>query len=329
MNRNYRFFILFLIVVFTISAIVAQTNEAISSNLNNELKERYQQKVNYKKEVYDRTLRFVNDNLDSPGLATLYFNLAEMSTEINVGDPIITTDFYQKVLLADDNFLYKDIVLYNIGFYGFKSEIDKRDLARQNNIALVMNWPDSLRITEESLEYVINSHLELTETFPESKYYTEGFYRLGIIYFDLALDARTPQKYFQKSVEYFDKVARQEDDRLQNYGLFQRAWTNFTMGDFTHAIDDFTAILEIINTDSLQIEATFFKADAIENIAFSLIEYDGTDFVQYSQAAAKAKADAEAEAKVPRRLREGEGGARGPGPGVQVESMDEMERPME
>ncbi len=289
MNSKYRFFILFLIVIFSISTVVAQTDEAISPNLKSELKDKYQEKVNYKKEVYDRTLRFVADNLESPGLATLYFNLAEMSTEINIADPRITTDYYQKVLVADNNFLYKDVVLYNIGFYGFKSEIDKRNQARQNNIALVMNWPDSLRITEENLEYVINSHLELTETFPESKYYTEAFYRLGIIYFELALDARTPQKYFQKSVEYFDKVALQKDDKLQNYGLFQRAWTNFTMGDFTNAIDDFTEILKIINTDSLQIEATFFEADALENIAFSLIEYDGTDFVQYSKAASKAK----------------------------------------
>ena len=289
MNSKYKFFILFLIVIFSISTVVAQTDEAISPNLKSELKDKYQEKVNYKKEVYDRTLRFVADNLESPGLATLYFNLAEMSTEININDPSITTEYYQKVLVADNNFLYKDVVLYNIGFYGFKSEIDKRNQARQNNIALVMNWPDSLRIREENLEYVINSHLELTETFPESKYYTEAFYRLGIVYFELALDASAPQKYFQKSVEYFDKVALQEDDKLQNYGLFQRAWTNFTMGDFTNAIDDFTKILKIINTDSLQIEATFFEADALENIAFSLIEYDGTDFVQYSQAASKAK----------------------------------------
>lgn len=289
MNSEYRFFILFLIVIFSISAVVAQTDQAISPNLKNELKDKYQEKLTYKKEVYDRTLRFVADNLESPGLAILYFNLAEMSTEIDINDPSITTDYYQKVLAADSSFLHKDVVLYNIGFYGFKSEIDKRNIARQNNIALVMNWPDSLRLTEASLEYVINSYLELTEIFPESRYYTESFYRLGIIYFELALDARTPQKYFQKSVECFDKVALQENDRLQNYGLFQRAWTNFTMGDFTNAIDDFTEILKIINTDSLQIEATFFEADAIENIAFSLIEYDGTDFVQYSQAAAKAK----------------------------------------
>jgi hypothetical protein len=288
MNNYNRYFIIFLIIIFSISTVVAQTDQ-MSSTLKNELKAKYQEKVIYKKDVFDRTLRFINDNLESPGLATLYFNLAEMSTEINVNDPSITTDYYQKVLIISDNFLHKDVVLYNIGFYGFKSEVDKRNQARQNNISLVMNWPDSLRLTEANLEYVINSHTELTETFPESKYYTESFYRLGIIFFELALDASAPQKYFQKSVEYFGKVAQQENDKLQNYGLFQRAWTNFTMGDFTNAIKDFTAILEIIDTDSLQIEATFFEADAIENIAFSLIEYDGTDFVQYSQAAAKAK----------------------------------------
>ena len=289
MNNNYRFFTFLLVVIFSISMLAAQAEVTASSDLKDELKEKYQEKFSYKKEVYDRTLRFVADNLDSPGIATLYFNLAEMSTEININDPQVTTEFYQQVLLADPDFLFKDVVLYNIGFYGFRSELDKRNQARQNNIKLVMNWPDSLRLTEESLEYVINSHQELSATFPESAYYTEAFYRLGIIYFDLALDARTPQKYFQKSVEYFDKVAKQENDRLQNYGLFQRAWTNFTMGDFTGAIDDFTAILEIINTDSLEIETTFFEADAIENIAFSLIEYDETDFVQYSQAASKAK----------------------------------------
>lgn len=287
-NKYYRLFIL-LIVFFSFITMHAQTEISPSSDLRIELKEKYQKKTSYKKEVYDRTLRFVNDNLDSPGLATLYFNLAELSTEINIGDPAITTEFYKKVLQTDDNFLHKDAVLYNIGFYGFKTEIDKRNQARQNNIELVMNWPDSLRLTEDKLDYVINSYLKLTELFPESRYYTEGYYRLGIIYFELALDARTPQKYFQKSVEYFDKVTQQEDDKLKNYGLFQRAWTYFTMGSFTSAIDDFTTILKIIDTDSLEIEATFFEADAIENIAFSLIEYDGTDFVQYSQAAAKAK----------------------------------------
>ncbi len=289
MNNNYKLFIFFLVVVFNVSAIVAQTNFTGSSELSSELREKYQEKVNYKKDVYDRTLRFVNDNPKMSGLATLYFNLAEMSTEINISEPAITTEFYRKVLTYDDNFINKDVVLYNIGFFGFKSEIDKRNQARQNNIKLVMNWPDSLRLTEESLKYVINSHIELTETFPESVYFTESFYRLGIIYFELALDAHTPQKYFQQSVKYFDKVASQENDKLQNYGLFQRAWTNFTMGDFNNAIEDFTTILEVINTNSLQIETTFFEADAIENIAFSLIEYDGTDFVQYSAAAGKAK----------------------------------------
>jgi len=288
MNNKYIILLITFVILFHILPIYAQTESTDSTNLKNDLTEKFQKKNTYKKEVYDRTLRFVNDNPDSPGLATLYFNLAEMSTEVNVDNPAITTEFYQKVLEADNNFLNKDAVLYNIGYYGFRTELDKRNQARQNNISLVMNWPDSLRLTEDKLDYVINAYTELTELFPESRYYTEGYYRLGITYFELALDARTPQKYFQKSVEYFDEVTK-HDDKLKNYGLFQRAWTYFTMGSFTNAIEDFTSILKIIETDSLEIEATFFKADAIENIAFSLIEYDGTDFVQYSQAAAKAQ----------------------------------------
>ncbi|MDP8268167.1 MAG: hypothetical protein P9L97_05510 [Candidatus Tenebribacter davisii] len=287
MNNHIKHYILLFTVIFAISTLTAQASSN-TSEFNADLKTEYQKKISYKKEVYDRTLRFVNDNLESPGLATLYFNLAEMSTEINVSDPQITTTFYQKVLQVDENFLYSDAVLYNIGYYGFKTEIDIRNQKRQDNIELVMNWPDSLRLTDEKLEYIIGSYLKLIETFPESNYYTEAYYRLGIAYFELALDARTPQEYFQKSVEYFDKVALRQNDKLQNYGLFQRAWTYFTMGNFTEAIIDFTQILKIIKMDSLQIEKTFFKADAIENIAFSLIEYDGTDFIQYSQAAKKA-----------------------------------------
>lgn len=289
MNNNNMMLKISLLTVLFMIVLTSSLNLFAAGNLNEELEDKYKEKLNYKKEVYDRTLRFVNDNLNSPDIASLFFNLAEMSTEINVNNPSITADFYKKVLFYDKDFLHKDVVLYNIGFYSFRQELDKRNTSRQNNIELVMNWPDSLRLTEDKLDYIIDSYQELTEAFPESEYYSEAYFRLGIVYFELALDARTPQIFFQKSVENFDKVAKMEDDKLQNYGLFQRAWTYFTMGNFNMAIEDFTSILEIITTDSIEIEATFFKADAIENIAFSLIEYDGTDFVQYSKAAAKAK----------------------------------------
>ncbi|MBN1327193.1 MAG: hypothetical protein JW996_04525, partial [Candidatus Cloacimonetes bacterium] len=124
---------------------------------------------------------------------------------------------------------------------------------------------------------------------PDSEYYTESIYRLGTVYFELALDARNPQEFYSRAIEYFDVVANQTGDPLQHYGLFQRGWSNFSSGKFERAIEDFSRILEIIEVDSLRTRRAFFEADAIENIAFSLIEYDGTDYDQASVAAAKAK----------------------------------------
>jgi hypothetical protein len=281
-----KFILIILILLFAVTGIIAQEDV---NDVNSQLQEMYNKKIAYKKDVYQKTLRFINENPHSPGLSTLYFNLAEMSTEIDIHNPSITAGFYKKVLEKDINFLQKDAVLYNIGYYGFTSEVYQRDEARQRNIDLVMNWPDSLRLTEERLLYVIDAYRQVWEDFPESKYNTEAGYRLGTVYFEIALDTRVPQEYYEKAIYYFDLVSKKEGDAFANYGLFQRAWTYFTSANFTKAIEDFTLILQTIQVDSLKIEKTFFEADAIENLAFSLIEYDGTDFEQFSLAAEKAK----------------------------------------
>ncbi len=273
-------------LLFAITGVIAQE---VVNDVHSRLQEMYNKKIAYKKDVYQKTLRFINENPHSPGLSTLYFNLAEMSTEVDIHNPSITAGFYKKVLEKDINFLQKDAVLYNIGYYGFTSEVYQRDEARQRNIDLVMNWPDSLRLIEERLQYVLDAYRQVWEDFPESSYNTEAGYRLGTVYFEIALDTRVPQEYYEKAIYYFDLVSKKEGDVLANYGLFQRAWTYFTSANFTNAIEDFTHILQTIQVDSLKIEKTFFEADAIENIAFSLIEYDGTDFEQFSLAAEKAK----------------------------------------
>ncbi|MCK4312102.1 MAG: hypothetical protein KAW88_05140, partial [Candidatus Cloacimonetes bacterium] len=123
----------------------------------------------------------------------------------------------------------------------------------------------------------------------ESNYYTEAAYRLGTVYFEIALDARIPKPYYDKAIYYFNEVAKRENDPLEYHGLFQRGWTYFTSANFEKAIEDFSDILEVILIDTLKIMKIYFEADAIENMAFSLIEYDGTDFEQASIAATKAK----------------------------------------
>jgi len=255
---------------------------------SNQLENKFDEKMDYKRKVYERTSIFIEQNPNSPGIAGLYFNLAEMSTEIDVDNPKKIAEFYQKVLEHDPNFVYQDVVLYNIGYFVFEAKKNERDNARYQNISLVINWPDSLRLSEAKLQTSINSYKSIEENFPYSEYHSQALYCLGSVYFELAIDSRNPQEYYEKALYYFGLVANKKGDELQYHGLFQRGWTYFTSGNFIAAIDDFTKILEIINNNSLRMGKMFFEADAIENMAFSLSEYD-TDFVEQSIAAEKAR----------------------------------------
>ncbi len=280
-NRN-SYFICFLFLLLLAHILTGQESQDL-------LQQQFKEKLDYKQMVYQQTLDFIESHPDHSNLAELYFNLAELSAEINVFQPSQTARFYEKVLELEPDHLQKDVFLYNIAFYQYKTVINQRDAARLDNLDLVMNWPDSLRLSEEQLRPVIEIYEQILQEMPESKYNTEAAYRLGRIYFDIAIDARLAKEYFALAREYFDIVASREGDPLQYYGLFQRGWTNFASAQFFAAIEDFSAILNILEVEDQIYKRTFFEADAIENIAFSLIEYDGTDFVNYSQAAVLAQ----------------------------------------
>ncbi len=281
MNRSLLRNLLVFIFIFASFSIFAQSAES-------QLQTEYEKKINYKRIIYNKTLDFINDNPNSPGLARMYFNLAEMSTEVDVTEPGKTAGYYAKVLEYDPNILEKDAVYYNLGLYGYNAEVLKRDETRMNNIDLVINWPDNMRLSEEKLQYVIDAYKEILDNMPDSQYNTEAAYRLGNVYFNIAIDSRVPGPLYQKAIKYFDIVVEREGDPLQLHGLFQRAWVYFSSANFPKAIDDFSQILEVISADSLQTERAFFEGDAIENMAYSLIEYDGTDFEQFSVASQKA-----------------------------------------
>ncbi len=281
MNKSIRIFLILLLLL--------SFKFVLSQNIEKQLRDLYEKKIEYKKEIYNKIQKFVNNNPNSEGLATLYFYLAELSTEINVEKPAITAKYYQEVIKHDPMFIRQDVARYNIGYYGFQKELDERNQARLNNIDLVINWPDSLRLTEKELDYAIYALKEIVVRHPDSDYYFRSAYRLGVIYFEIALDSREPKKYFDKSAKYFDIVAQSEDSSLKYLGMFQKAWVYFASAQFEKAIDEFSHILTLIKSGEIEEGETFFEADAIENIAFSLIEYDGTDYEQYSIAAQKAK----------------------------------------
>jgi tetratricopeptide (TPR) repeat protein len=281
-NKNsFRFVILLLFIFLNVSV------HAQGRDIQNELRDFYETKYNYKQDVYQRTLKFIQENPNASGLPTLYFNVAELSVEIDREDISKTIHYYQKVLELDPNFPNKDIVLYNIGYFSFLDVVNKRNEARYKNLDKVMNWPDDLRLSEDKLQVSINSYTEVMNEFPLSIYHTEAIYRLGTIYFEIATDSRNPMQFYPNAIDYFNRVVQKEDDPLYTFGLFQRGWAYFSSGNFDLAIDDFSKIITVLKNDTTK--RAFFEADAIENIAFSLIEKDGTDFVQKSAAADKAK----------------------------------------
>jgi len=275
-----------LIILLNLSLIIISL---ISDEIPDGLQSKYAEKREFKQEVYNNTLKFIKENPDSPKLALSYFNLAELSIEIDVNEPEKTLDYFQKVLEYDPNHEREDVVYYNIGYYSYLVELNRRNEKRLKNLDQAINWPSEMRLNEKELEISISAFKKLMNDFPESAYHTESIYRLGTIYFEIAMDAREPQSYFQKAIEYFDLVARNPEDPLYHYGLFQRGWSYFSSGDFEKSIEDFTKILDIINTDGSSLKKALFEADAIDNIAFSLIEYDGTDYEKESIASEKAR----------------------------------------
>jgi len=275
--------ILFVFVIFTVFiTLFAQDSDKELMELGNKKRE-------LKKQVYDKTLKFVTDNPEAGGNAKLYFNLAELSTELYAYELDITINYYKKVLDLEPDYADKDVVLYNIGYFSFLKEKYERDNERLKNLEKVINWPDELRLSEEKLSTTINAYTELMNNYPKSVYYVESIYRLGTVYFEIALDSSNPLEIYPKAIYYFDIVANTPDHKLHDYGLFQRGWTYFSNGDFDLAIADFSSLLDKIVVDSQDVKKAYFEADAIENIAFSLIEKDGTDFEQQSKAADQAK----------------------------------------
>jgi len=93
--------VLLLLFVFTLTSINSQEIDS-----REELRDFYETKLDYKQDVYERTLAFIRENPDAHGLPTLYFNLAELSIEIDKEDIGKTVGYYQKVLELEEFLLY-------------------------------------------------------------------------------------------------------------------------------------------------------------------------------------------------------------------------------
>ncbi len=273
------------LLMFTVSSLVAMTL--------NDLEQEHQKLLEFKRDIYNQIQTDIRENPDSPDLPYLYFRLAQLSSEIEgIENPAKTANFYQKVLDLEPNFPDKDVVLYNLAFFAYEAAKKSRDEKRESDIALAMNWPDSHRLSEDQplVKTAIDAYTEIYIKYLDSPYNSEALFRLGNIYYDLGFDARKSAKYYTVASKFFDILARRDGDPYQNFGIFYRGWVNFTKGDYQDAIDDFSKILKTIKQgEATEDFKTYFESEAIENIAYSLIEADSTNFEQRSRAAAFAR----------------------------------------
>ncbi|MCD4650613.1 MAG: hypothetical protein K8S56_02335 [Candidatus Cloacimonetes bacterium] len=277
--------IISIIILFSLSAEVSlQQLESDKSRIDN-----------FKRKIYNRTTEFIRSNPESPDLPFLYYQLASLSADLEgLDNPGITASYYKRILELDPLFSDRDVVLYNIAYFQWDSAKKARDNGRLRNISnneMVMNWPDSLRLNSDTPEVseAIDRYNEIFAKHQDSDYHSEVLLRLGIIYLELAFDARVPKKYYNAATLYFDKLVKKENDPLTEKGLFYRAWAYFSNGKYDEAIDDFSKILNNITSHVSTDGRLYYELDAIENMAHSIVEADSNDFVNYSIAADKAK----------------------------------------
>jgi hypothetical protein len=267
----------------------------------------YAKKLSYKTEVYNKTLQFVERNPNSPDAAKLWFNIAELSTQVEAENLPKIIDYYRKVIAIDPDFPDRDVVDYNIGYYSYRITHETID---NNRIAFLAQfshtedfngkYPANLLYTSDAFKEAVNAFNSVITRYPSSRYASESFFRLGNLYFEIGYDnpdqtrdvydpktgANTPRNtYYQQAEEYFRQLAARDDD-MSVYGVFFLGWTSFSAGDFDNAIRYFSATLDTIAAKPDPTIKTYFESNALKNIANSLMEFD-TDYMGASSAADK------------------------------------------
>ena len=274
-----KFLVLFALL-FSLNIFAVDSLATDSTNYEGILKS----KIN----LYNSINNFIENNKDSSNLDNLYFKLAELSNEINVKNPQKTLNLYKKVLEINPDFIYRDIVLYNIAFYNLENKILIRDQKRIKHLDLSENWPDSLRLSVKDLELSIKSYNEIVQDFPNSKYRQEAMYRLGELYFTISLDATNSVPFYKKSLKNFEDLLNTKSDSFYKpYAQFYKAWIEYVSGKNEVAINDFSQLLKLLNERKDQKLNSLFKEGSLDNFARCLLDFD-KGFDSESIAAKKA-----------------------------------------
>jgi hypothetical protein len=276
----------------------------LQQNLSEEeLTRQYEQIIAEKKALLKRHQDFVAANpsfmaLEQPSggylvnTADLYYNMAELQYAVDLDKPQLALDYYRKVLELNPNFYLRDYALYNIAY--ISSELKKQELDtkiadfRDNNPNV--NRPPEFKYNESDFQEALLAYGEITtsDRFKQSPLYDEALYRLSVLNFIIGSDADEPLRYYEAANRGFDYLVSKPDGKYAYEALYQRGWVNMNRGDQASvklALTDFVNLLKAVDANKVENKslAEDYKNNAIDNIAYSLIALDGTDFVSKSR----------------------------------------------
>ncbi|MDP8231440.1 MAG: hypothetical protein P9L91_02090, partial [Candidatus Zophobacter franzmannii] len=272
---NKRYIILITLILLAICGLRSET-----------LQEQYQKVQDYKTDIFRQTKQFIIDNPDSPNVPKLYYNLAELSTSIYREEPDVILDLYKKVLKYDPDFYDKEVILYNIAYYSYKIaknriEDDRPKFAEKN--PSFITWPENLKFSDEVFAEAKEFYSKIMQEYNYTDYYEESIFKMALLFSDIANDAEIPLNYYKKSAAFLSILLNRESvsGELRTDALFQRAWAYYSMSEWDKTISDFSEILR--NDDAYT--KLYYHDFAIENVAYSLVGIDSTDYFEYAESA--------------------------------------------
>jgi len=269
-----------------LSIILLLAGLLTAQDVESQLSLQYNKKIEYKREVYNRILQMIRENPDAGELDKLYFNLAELSTELDRNNPAKIASFYKQIIQYNQDFVYRDIVLYNIGYYSYKVAILQNGQARQIISQNYQVLPDSLKYSDAVFNEPIRYYKRLLEDFPQSSYYSETAWRLADIYYMIGDEAYNRIAYL-RALDYYNLAAQKTDTAFYFPALAGKAETLFILQEKSDAIAlEFSILNQLDSIPDLR-NKDLLVQEAINNLAWSFSRDEELDFENSSVIAAR------------------------------------------
>jgi len=217
--------------------------------------------------------------------AAIYYNMGELQYAVDLDHPEKALADYRQVLESNPQFYLRDYALFNIGYLSqiaTQNTIDARQAQVKDKSAPAYQVADF----QESIDAY--SEIARSGKFKDSPLYETSLYQLGILYFMLALDAEQPVVYYTEAKKCFEELTADPAQKYYYEATYQRGWINLNEGDdasLNKALDDFIFLIRAVDDGKItdQALAQDYKANSINNIAYTLAALDGVDFTDESK----------------------------------------------